>query len=571
MATAPKTEFRSCVSAAARIPAQLGPLVQGIRNWAAPRPRGAALRAASDGNPAGAPSSFVAAIVVPAAATLLAVAAATAIIFVFNGALSFLNLVSIIYLIPVLIAALWWGIWPAILAAIAGALAADYFFYPPLYSFWISDTQNIADLIVFLLIALVSGNLASSLRQRERQMQDLYEFSKRLAACFTTADLIGATQDYLSQALGRPSMLVEAKYVDEDLPADIAVPMDVRRTAAGTIARDDLATHTIFDAGTRHFWLARRVSLGASGYVVFVDLGSGAGGRRSKLNRRIDFALSEAAESLARIDLGRAVEESRMQAQADTLKNALVATMSHELRTPLVSILGAASVLDQLPEIVRDERARSLVATVHDEAARLDGDIQNLVAAARITAGVEQPDAQMTDPVDIVRAAIAQKSTQLSAHHLEVTLAAGLPLVRVQSVLVENALAQLLDNAAKYSPAGSTIKVGGTAERHWVVLSVSDQGAGLTPDERQRVGQRSFRGVRHAAAIPGSGLGLWIANTLVAANDGRLDAESGGPGLGTTARIRLPAAGKLAGADAGGSHQTASRQISTTGITVSPR
>jgi K+-sensing histidine kinase KdpD len=120
-------------------------------------------------------------------------------------------------------------------------------------------------------------------------------------------------------------------------------------------------------------------------------------------------------------------------------------------------------------------------------------------------------------------------------------LASNRPLVRVQSSLVENALAQLLDNAGKYSPAGSTIKIDGRAVRDWVMLSVTDQGVGLTPDERQHAGQRSFRGARHAGAIPGSGLGLWIAKTFVAANGGKLDAESGGTDTGTTIRISLPA------------------------------
>jgi len=182
-----------------------------------------------------------------------------------------------------------------------------------------------------------------------------------------------------------------------------------------------------------------------------------------------------------------------------------------------------------------------LVGTVHAEAARLDSDIQNLVDAALITAGVNQPNRELTDPVDMVRAAIDQKSPRLAAHRLEVSLESDLPLVRVQSALVENALAQLLDNAAKYSPAGSTINLDGRAERDWVMLSVTDQGAGLTTNERRRVGQRSFRGARHAAAVPGAGLGLWIANTFVTANGGKLDAESGGTGLGTTVRISLPA------------------------------
>jgi two-component system, OmpR family, sensor histidine kinase KdpD len=125
----------------------------------------------------------------------------------------------------------------------------------------------------------------------------------------------------------------------------------------------------------------------------------------------------------------------------------------------------AARVLEQLPQICADKRALSLVATVHDEAARLDSDIQNLLAAARITAGMERRSPTLTDPVDLVRAAIARKSTQLAGHRVEVSLAADLPMVEVQSPLVENAIAQLLDNAAKYSPRGSTIKIAGQRDQ----------------------------------------------------------------------------------------------------------
>jgi K+-sensing histidine kinase KdpD len=469
--------------------------------------------------------------------TLALVAVATAVIFTFRGALPTVNLVSIIYLIPVLLASLWWGVWPAVLASIAGAMAADFFFYPPLYSLWISDTQNIADLIVFLIVALVSGNLAANLRQRESQIHDLYGFSKQLAACFTIADLIRATQDYLAQCLGHPTTLVEAKYID-----DAGVPEAVRHNAGALLPQGAPASHTIFDPATRHLWLIRRVLLGTTDYVVCVDLGSGAVGARRTLNRRIDAVLTEAAANLQRLDLARAIDEARIQAQSDALKTALVTTMSHDLRNPLVSILGASSVLDQIAEIRGDARAQSLVRTVYDEAARLDSSIQNLIDAARITTGVERPKPQLTDPVDMVRAAVAQKNTRLAEHRVDVALAADLPLIQVQSALVENALAQLLDNAAKYSPAGATIKIEGRFDQENVVLSVSDEGAGLTPDERRHIGERSFRGNGHAAAIPGSGLGLWIANTFVAANGGRLEAESAGPGLGTTIRLRFPAA-----------------------------
>jgi K+-sensing histidine kinase KdpD len=112
----------------------------------------------------------------------------------------------------------------------------------------------------------------------------------------------------------------------------------------------------------------------------------------------------------------------------------------------------------------------------------------------------------------------------------------------VSSVLVEQALGQLLENAAKYSPVGSTIRIAGQVDQNRVVLSVSDEGAGLTTEEKQQIGNRSFRGARHINRVPGAGLGLWIADTFIVANGGTLDAHSTGPGLGTTVSIRLPAA-----------------------------
>jgi two-component system sensor histidine kinase KdpD len=268
---------------------------------------------------------------------------------------------------------------------------------------------------------------------------------------------------------------------------------------------DDIEPHTIMDEATRHTWLVRRVPLGTLEYLAFADLGTGVVDAKRIFNHRVDEALTEATETLARLDLVKAVEEFQLQIQADSLKNALVTTISHDLRNPLVSILGAASVLAQMVAIREDHRARSLVTMVYDEAARLDSNIQNIIAAARITTGVKQASAELTDPVDIVRGAIEQKRTQLAAHQLDVSLAPSLPLVKVQSALVENAVSQLLENAAKYSPSGSTIKIDGRVDQDWVVLSVSDQGIGLTPDERQLAGQRSFRGTRHAAAAAGSG------------------------------------------------------------------
>ncbi len=240
---------------------------------------------------------------------LVMVAFSTALIVVFRDALHSVNIVSIVYLLPVLVAAFLWGTGQAIVAAIAGALTADFFFYPPLYSLWISDTQNVADLMVFLIVAFVSGELAASLRHREYEIRQLYRFSRRLAGCFTTAELIRASQDYLSQILGLPVSFVDERAGEQELEG---LPLSVWRAGLTTTLTDDQAVHAIIDIATRHHWLAFRATLGTLRYLLFIDLGKHGAvvARRSK--RRITAAIADASRTLLRLDLPKALEDARI-------------------------------------------------------------------------------------------------------------------------------------------------------------------------------------------------------------------------------------------------------------------
>jgi two-component system sensor histidine kinase KdpD len=160
-----------------------------------------------------------------------------------------------------------------------------------------------------------------------------------------------------------------------------------------------------------------------------------------------------------------------------------------------------------------------------------------LLDATRISAKGVRPQLAWSDPTDIVNAALKQKERRLATHRLVLDIARDAPLIRVDTVLIEQALGQLLENAAKYSPPGTEIRICSYAVEQSVVLSVTDQGTGLTAGEKEQVGRQPFRGVTSG----GSGLGLWIASTFVAANGGSLHAESLGAGLGTTMSMRLPA------------------------------
>jgi K+-sensing histidine kinase KdpD len=461
------------------------------------------------------------------------------------------NFVPIVYLVPVIIAATRWGTWPAIAAAISGAAAADFFFFPPYYSFRLDDPQAVVDLLVFLLVALVSGDLASrlrheteTLRQREKEIQYLHQFSRRLAACFTVSDLISAIQNYLSGTLGRHTAFFLAT-LQRNFQPDSAglVPQMVQESAAAMMRNTGPGANTIRDEPTKSIWLLRAVvSEDATHGVIAVNIGSDSRAVIDTKARRVEAILAEASLTLQRLDIGGAMEEAALRLKDQLLRDAFHGNLSHELRSPLAAIRGSASVLESMPAIRSEHRAHSLVEGITDEVERLDGFIGNLLNASRVSASDVQPHLECADPRDIVNAAIRRRSRQLAAHNLDIRFDDELPMINVDSALVEEACGQLLENAAKYSPSGSTISVHTRAAHGQVILSISDSGAGITPDEQQQLGRRSFRSQRHQAAIPGSGLGFWIASTFIKANDGSIEIVSGGKGQGTTASIVLPEA-----------------------------
>jgi K+-sensing histidine kinase KdpD len=460
-----------------------------------------------------------------------------------------LSLVPIAYLIPVILAATRWGIWPATLASIVSTGAADFFFTTPRYSFWMDDPQEVIDLLLFLIVALVSSNLASrlrreteTLRRRESQIQYLYEFSRLLAACFTVSDLISAIQKHLSCTLGQQAVFFPAGTDGRfETPDSGPVPSQLQEKVASMTAALGTPSAAMVDEPTQHVWLLETVSSETAVHgLVAVNIGGGSRKAIDVKTQRTRAVLEDVSLTFQRLDIEKAIEDARLHLQAQLLRDAFHGTLSHELCTPLATIRGSASVLDSMPAVRGDGRIHSLIEAISDEAAELDGFIHNLLNATRVTAGGVSPTLEWTDPRDIVNAAIKRRAKRLAAHKLEIEFADELPLVNVDSGLIEEACGQLLENAAKYSPSGSTISIRTRDEQGRAVLSISDQGVGITPDEQQQLGRRSFRSQRHQATIPGSGLGFWIASIFVRANGGTIDISSRGQGQGTTASITLP-------------------------------
>jgi K+-sensing histidine kinase KdpD len=456
----------------------------------------------------------------------------------------------IIYLIPVVICAVRWGRDSSIMAIFASAAVADFLLIPPFYSFAISDPRQIVELALFVFVALVTSHLAARLRsevdilqRREHEIHNLYEFSRCLALCATADDLLRAIQDYLSVHLGCEAYLIHlaSSYAGSEDVEDERVPQSIAQEAKDMVSAQEPSSRLVTDPNTNSLWALKYIATTVTGHgVLAINLGKAGGPDINELNKHIDALLSEAGATLTRIDVTAALAKANMRLESEALKTALIDTASHELRSPVAAILGSASVLDQVPALRDDERVRSLVDGMHHEAERLDNDIQSLLDMVRIAASGVKPHKVLTDLTDILSAAMRQRLRRIAAHKLSVEVDPKLPLVNIDPALIEQAVGQLIENAVKYSPAGSEIAIVARAEGGAAVLSVTDRGDGLTAEEANNLFQRAYRGRRHLGNVPGFGLGLWIARIFVAANGGTLSAHSPGPGLGTTMSIRLP-------------------------------
>jgi K+-sensing histidine kinase KdpD len=456
------------------------------------------------------------------------------------------NLIPLVYMLPVVLAATGWGTAAGLIAAFAGAAAADFFFYPPIYSLWLQSGEDAAHLLVYLLVGIITSNLASRLKdeaqtskRREREIGELHAFSQGLATCLTSRDLLFAIQDYLSNTLGYRAVLLASAPGEDGLGTHSGVvPEPIRREARKLVAANTRRGSLVVEPIISRAWLVKTIVPEILGYgAIAIELGYGS--RIKAIANHVETILEEAIVTLKHLRAKEAITQATINYQAEILRDALIGGVSHELRSPVTSILGSCSVLEKMPTVKGDGESRLLVEAIHDQAAQLDSHIRDLLDVTRISADGVRPQFLWTDPTDIIAAALKQKQRRLATHRVVVDLVDP-PLVHVDSVLVEQALGQLLENAAKYSPVGTQIEISSHREaENYLDLFVTDHGSGLTAEEMSELGKRCYRGKQHAVGS-GSGLGLWIASSFMAASGGSLSAESEGPDRGTTISLRLP-------------------------------
>jgi len=226
--------------------------------------------------------------------------------------------------------------------------------------------------------------------------------------------------------------------------------------------------------------------------------------------------------------------------ESDRLRGALLTSISHDLKTPLASVLGAASTLRDLGGNLTDAQKHDLLATVIDESERLNRFIANLLDMTKLESGAIVPNIALHDVGEIIGSALRRATKILVHHKVSLDLAADLPMLELDAVLFEQVLFNLLDNAAKYSPSGTTISIRGSRDRDRIALQVIDQGNGIPAADLDSVFDKFYRAEKGDHVRPGTGLGLAISRGFVEAMHGTITAANRSDRTGAVITIRLP-------------------------------
>ena len=476
--------------------------------------------------------------------TVLVLAGVTVALWPVREIIGLLN-IGLIYLIVVIGATVFAGRWAGVLASLLGFTLFDFFLVPPYLAFAVSDLQNILALLVFLGVSLLLSRLIADAREQARQAQRRADDVSRLYELSQT--IIGARR--LDTVL--PAIAAKVCTVFEVESCWIMLPdahqhLQVRAQAGRRAPSRDEQTLAEWA-----FWHGSEVGQGgltaprlhgptAATAAAFVPLR--AGGRTLGILGVADkdddpqpltpaertilatFA-DQAAVALERLTLLHEAERAEVLARTDELKSALMSAVSHDLRTPLASIIASTTSLLEPGMQWDEETRRDFLQGIDEEAQRLNRLVGNLLDMSRIEGGALHPQQDWYRVDEVIRAVVERLEARLAAHPVTLDIAPGLPLILLDFTEIDQVLTNLLENALKYTPPGTAIRIAARRRGDEIEVSVTDRGPGVPPKHLAHLFDRFYR-VESQTRPQGMGLGLAISKGLIAAHGGRITARN---------------------------------------------
>lgn len=451
------------------------------------------------------------------------------------------------YLLAVILVAVRFGRYPAILTSVLGVVVFDLVLVPPYYKLAVADAEYLLTFFGLLAVSLVISALTASAheqelaaRQRESQTAALYRLSQKLAAVSSLSDIVVVAVNHVQETVdGAVGLLLSSGDTQLSLQA---ASFGFQLEAEG-IKTADWVLHQGRPAGrytdtlstTNGHYLPLQTSRRVVG-VMAIHFPGSVSDLTGEQRRLLESFASQIALAIDRAQLAEQARQNRMLEETEKLQAALLNSISHDLRTPLATITGALSSLHDDAHLLSPDARQNLVLAAWEEAQRLNQLVGNLLDITRLESGALKVNQGASDVQDLVGAALAQIPHRLRRRQVEVQIPDDLPAVNIDLALMVQALVNLIDNALKYSPEDVPIHIRARQEKEAVLIEVADHGPGVPGEELERIFDKFFRVGTNG--VSGTGLGLSISKGIVEAHNGRIRARNQKEG-GLVVEIRL--------------------------------
>jgi two-component system sensor histidine kinase KdpD len=476
-------------------------------------------------------------------------AVSTALGWSMFGRLELANLVMV-FLMGVVFIATRFGRGPSILAAVLGVGVFDVLFVQPFYSFSVADSQYLITLLAMLVVAIVISNLMVNVRSqakvaahRERRAAALYAISKELAGSQSEEEVVRIAVRHLHAEFSSRNVILfpdrngrvkhpkQKALAQSLLGADISVAqwvLDHNQTAGQ-------GSNTLPGAAAVYFPIHDEERVLGVLALLPVNLRRVFLPEQQKL---LETFLRQIGQAVARIRFSEQARLTQMQIEAERLRNSLLSAISHDLRTPLATIVGSASTLVEGDQHLQPQDKLELSRAIVEEAERMSNLVNNILDMARLDAGVVELNKQWHPVEEIIGTVLTRLQKQLLGRRVKVKLPPGIPMVHADAVMIEQVLINLLENALRYTPAGSDLEIEVEMGVSAVEIALVDHGPGIPQGMESRLFEKFYQ-ARHEAAQSGVGLGLAICRAIVEVHGGRIHARNGADG-GAVFSFSLP-------------------------------
>ena len=460
------------------------------------------------------------------------------------------NLVMV-FLLGVVFTATRYGRGPSIVASLLGVATLDYFFVDPHYSFSVSDTQYFVTLLAMLTVAMLISNLMANVKSqakiashRERRATVLYAMSKELTMSQNEDEIVNAAVRHIYAEFGSLNVILLPNQPGRiAYPSNIALPESLHGSdlslAQWVMDHNELAgqgTNTLPGAKAVYFPLTSHDKVLGVLALLPVNLRRVFLPEQQKL---LDTFIRQIAQAITRVRLAEQARTTQLQIEAERLRNSLLSSISHDLRTPLATIVGSASALAENDGSLTSADQIELSNAIYDEAQRMSNLVNNILDMARLDAGVVALNKQWHPLEEIIGTVLTRLQKSLEGRKVTVKLPPGIPLLYGDSVLIEQVLINLLENARRYTPAGSPLDITVDVPSDVVEVSVADRGPGIPLGMETKLFDKFCR-VNPESAQSGVGLGLAICKAIIEAHGGTIIAKNRAGG-GAVFSFILPA------------------------------